>query len=187
MRKRREAWLLVGLVLLLLTACSDKKFISKEQTDYTLAVSDGVGKQKILYLTAEHPDVKLVIPLVEAFLDIDQTQDYNNPNWDALTTLADAKLITARFDKEIDTLVEHSITKRLHDSHVKRIVFMGKEVDRATVTAELNVVYTSVGERYSGWYDIKLDEPTPIEATLDLHKQDGQWLVKSTSYTHLAP
>lgn len=186
MRKRRGTWFLLGLVLLLLTACS-QKFISKEPTDYTLAVSDGVGKQKILYLTAEHPDVKLVIPLVEAFLDIDQTQDYNKPNWEALTTLADAKLITARYDKEIDTLVEHSITKRLHDSHVKRIVFMGKEVDKATVTVELNVVYTNLGERYAGWYNIKLDEPTTIEATLDLHKQDGQWLVKSTSYTHLAP
>lgn len=187
MRKRQEAWLLIVLMLLLLTACSGQKYISNEPTDYTLAVSEGFGKQKILYLTAEHPDVKLVIPLVEQFLAVDQTQDHKDPNWDALAPLADAKLVTTRYEREVDTLVEHAIAKRLQDSQVKRIVFLGKKLDRATVTAELNVVYNSVGGRYAGWCNIQLNEPTPMEATIELFKQEDKWLVRSAQYSHLAP
>ncbi len=187
MRRKQKACLLIGLVLLVLTACSYTKFISEEPTDYTLTVTEGYGKLKTLYLTAEHPDVQLVIPLVEEFLAIDQTQDYNNPTWEKLAPLAQENLITERQGRETDTLIEHTIIKRLHDCQVKRIVFMDRQVDRATVTAELNVAYTSVGERYAGWYNIKLDELTPMEATLDLKKMEGKWFVRSSRYSYLNP
>lgn len=187
MRRGQKICLLIVLVPLTLIACSGNKFISQERTDYTLAVSDGIGKLKVLYLTAEHPDVKLVIPLVKAFLDIDQTQDYHNPNWEKATSLARETLITSRYDREMDTLVEHKIIKRLHDCHVQRIVFMGKNIDKATVTVELNVVYSSLGERYAGWYNIEPNELTPIEATLDLWKEEGKWLISSTRYSYLTP
>lgn len=185
MWRGRKVCLLVALLLLSLTACSNQKFISKDPTDYTLGTGDGTGRTKTSYLTAEHPDVQLVIPLVEQFLGIDQTQDYNKLNWDELVPLAEDRLITERHDKESKTLIEHTIIKHLHDCQVQRIVFLGKDIDKATVTVELSVVYTNVGERYAAWHDIKLNEPSPIEAQLDLRKKEGKWLVCTTSYTHL--
>lgn len=186
MTRKWKSCLLLGLVVLL-TACSSQQFISEEPTAYTHSQTAGVGKMKTVYLSAEHPDVKQVIPIVEEFLKVDQTQDYHNPDWEKAVLIATEKLIVSHHDREIDDLIEHTIIKELQDCHVQRIVFMGKDIDIASVTATVNVLFESAGTVYANRHSIRLGEPAPLEATINLKKYEDVWLVDSTSYTYLTP
>lgn len=183
--RRKQLCLLLGLILiLLLTACSQQSFISQEPTNYIRADRGVPGRQKIYYLLPEHPDVQLLLPLIEQFLSIDQTQDYRNPDWIRANSLATAELIASRYERESNALTEHEIIKQVQDLQVQRIVFMG---DTADVTAEVKVVFTNVSAKYAGWYNITPAVTTTLEATVDLRKIDEIWLVNSARYSYLAP
>lgn len=183
--RRKRLYSLLGLMLLLFTACSSQEFVSSEPTDYTRAVHAGSKGYKIYYLTAEHPDVQAILPLAEDFLSIDQTQDYRNPDWGAATPLATASLLAARQERESGFLKEHEIIKHLAGFQGIKIILLGD--NSATVMAELEVVFTSLSARYAGWYNLELNQPSPVLATLNLRRTDDLWQISSARYSYLAP
>ena len=198
LRKNTALGLLAILLLaLFLTACSDK---DTEPTDYLISS----GEHKISYLTDDHPDVKQVTELVAQFLAIDQTQDYNSPNYSELWGIADKRLLDDRKSRGVEELTKDLISKQLSDFKIKNILFTGSKLkpSMAIVTAEINVVYTSVATEYAKKHGITLNEPIALSASITLFFRDKVasvpnplrpqvdpygWSINSVDYRHVSP
>lgn len=198
LRKNNALGLLAILLLaLFLTACSDT---DTEPTDYLISS----GEHKISYLTDDHPDVKEVTELVAQFLAIDQTQDYNSPNFNELWGIADKRLLDDRKSRGVEELTKNLISKQLNDFKIKNILFTGSKLkpSMAIVTAEINVVYMSVATEYAKKHGITLNEPTTLSANITLFFRDNVasvpnplrpqvdpygWSISSADYRHVSP
>ena len=199
---RNNALGLLAILLLavLLTACTDTDPTSTEPTDYLISS----GEHKISYLTDDHPDVKEVTELVAQFLAIDQTQDYNSPDYSELWGLVDQRLLDNRKSRGTDELKEHSISKQLKDFKIKNILITGSRLkpSMAIVTTEISVVYTSVATEYAEKNAITLNEPNTLSVSITLFFKDNVsslpnplrpqvdpygWSISSADYQHVSP
>lgn len=170
-RKSTLGLVAILLLALLLTACSTTDPTSTEPTDYLISS----GEHTVSYLTDDHPDVKQVTEIVAQFLEVDQTQDYEEPTYNQLWGLVSQSLLDQYKDWETDKLKEYSIRKQLQDYKIDNIIFTGKRHNpsRAIVTVTFNVIYTDATTDYIEQNGITLNEPIERSASIDLDNGDN--------------
>ena len=121
--------------------------------------------------------------MTKQFLQTDMTQDYRSLDWKPLDAVAEVAVRELR-EKNQSEYTANGIVHQYKSSSVTRITFYVDQgaLSNATVTADVNAVYTSASADYLGAHNLKLDEESKLPAEISLRKINGIWRILSASY-----